>query len=121
MTSSIFGRILTDLLAALPGARGAVLADWEGEAVDQATRVGTTNIRLVGAHWGIIYYLARTSFEKLRLGAPRELQMFLTNEQVVVRCVANDYFVVVSSDANVPIASTLKALDAAERRIIDAM
>ena len=43
-----FKRILQTLVEATPGATGAVLADWEGEAVDQ---VGLTPAGVIAQIW----------------------------------------------------------------------
>lgn len=90
--SSPFGAILSDLVHAIPRARGAVFVDWEGEAVDQFSS-GEHDLRLLGAHWSIAYHQARSAFDKLGLGAPEELVLRFQEEQILVRRVTDEYLV----------------------------
>ncbi len=50
-----FKRILGKLIDAVPGSCGALLADWEGEAVDQVARMDDYELKVIGAHKGIIF------------------------------------------------------------------
>jgi predicted regulator of Ras-like GTPase activity (Roadblock/LC7/MglB family) len=93
--SSPFGAILSDLVRAIPRARGAVFVDWEGEAVDQVS-AGEHDLRLLGAHWSIAYHQARAALDKLGLGAPEELVLRFQHEQILVRRVTEDYLVLLA-------------------------
>jgi len=122
MPESVFREILDDMLGALPHAHGAVFADWEGEAVDHVSIGATsTQIRLVGAHWGIIYFRAHDCFERSALGASETLVLRFTEEQIVVRHVEEGYYVVVASGPQADLALTLCAVDAAIVKIREQM
>ncbi len=49
-----FHAILKELVDAVPDAVGAILVDWEGEAVQEYCHCDSYDIRFVGAHKGII-------------------------------------------------------------------
>ncbi len=51
---SAFAAILSKLVARVPGARGAVLVDSEGETVDYAGRAKPFDLKVAGAHWRIV-------------------------------------------------------------------
>lgn len=109
METTVFGRILARLVAQIPGARGAVLADWDGETVDQASCLDETEMALFAAHWGIVFYQAKARFKKLALGHPETMLLSFAREQVMVRSVDRDYYVAlaVPPDANIGRASAL--------------
>ncbi len=54
-----FKRILTELVTAVPGASGAILADWEGEAVEQFSFYDDFEMKLIGAHKGYFNRVAK--------------------------------------------------------------
>jgi len=94
MTTSVFSEILEEVVQSLPGARGAIFVDWEGEAVDTCSTIGDTGIKLVGAYWGIVYRHLRASLKKLEAGSPIEVVMSFSRQLVVIRRVTDDYIVV---------------------------
>lgn len=49
-----FKAILRNLVQSTPGATGAILADWEGEAVEQHTLSDIYELKVTAAHKGII-------------------------------------------------------------------
>ena len=117
--SSIFGEILAQMLAQLPDAHGAVLADWEGEAVDQAGDVESDEIRLVGAHWGVVYFMARTSLQNVGDSGPRDLTLRFARQQVIVRRLTDDYYIVVASHPYACLARTLRVVELNQNRLLE--
>ena len=117
--SSIYGEILRQILAQLPDAHGAVLADWEGEAIDQAGDVESTEMRLVGAHWGVVYFMARTSLQNVGDSGPRDLTLRFGRQQVVVRRLTDDYYIVVASHPYACLARTLRVLELNQDRLLE--
>lgn len=93
-------QILNDLLAGAPGARSAVLADWEGEAVVVAARNGDReyDIKVIGAHHGIILALARQMLTRLGLGEASDLTFVHDKFQVITAPVNREYYVVLTLD-----------------------
>jgi len=49
-----FQPILKNLVESVPGAVGAILVDWEGEAVQEYSHGTTYDIRFIGAKNGVI-------------------------------------------------------------------
>lgn len=97
MQPSAFNPMLTRLVKDLPGAEGAIFVDWEGEAVDRFD--GTqqeTPIRLIGAHWGIIYYLFRGALERAEGGDPIQLVLAFERQTFIVSQVTSHYLMVVT-------------------------
>lgn len=100
--SSGFGKILERVVTALPGAHGAIFVDWEGEAVDEFACIDVNDLKIVGAQWGITYQQTLAALDKLGLGSLDELVLRFSEEQIVVRRVAEGYIVLLSlgRDAN---------------------
>ncbi len=102
MLPSSFSPILAQLVRDLPGADGAIFVDWEGEAVDKFD--GTereTPIRLIGAHWGIIYYLFRNALDKINQGDPKQLVLGFQAQTYVISQVTSEYLMVVTMASRV--------------------
>jgi predicted regulator of Ras-like GTPase activity (Roadblock/LC7/MglB family) len=117
LVPTVFGRILGDVVEQLPGALGAVFIDWEGEAVDQFAHIGTMDVRLIGAHWGIVMAQAQAALEKLELGTPRQMVLRFTDQQIIIRRVDQDYVVVLAMSAEAHLGRALTLLGRAEARL----
>jgi predicted regulator of Ras-like GTPase activity (Roadblock/LC7/MglB family) len=102
MIDNSFAKILEEVVTSLPGALGALFIDWEGEAVDGYSAIGNTNLRIVGAHWGISYYQAHAIFKKLALASPNAVILRFADQQVIIRRVTEEYLVILAlqHDAN---------------------
>ncbi|MBE0595631.1 MAG: roadblock/LC7 domain-containing protein [Desulfuromonadales bacterium] len=90
-----FHAILSELVEKVPGALGAILADWEGEAVDQAGPLDTYELRVVGAHKGVILSNLRRVVSRLEGDCLREIVITTERSQTLVLPVTDDYFLVV--------------------------
>lgn len=113
MLPSSFNPILAQLVRDLPGADGAIFVDWEGEAVDKFDGAEReTPIRLIGAHWGIIYYLFRDALEKLKESGPKQLVLAFDDQTYVISRVTAAYLMVVtlSPRVNVRLAMEMSRL-----------
>ena len=89
-----FQAIMTELIRKVPGALGAILADWEGEAVDHAARMDDYELRLVGAHKGIILGNLREVVRRLEGDRLREIVITSEKNQTVVLPITDEYFLV---------------------------
>jgi len=91
-------RILEDLVESVPGARAAVLADWEGEAVVSYTSGEQTDyeIKFVGAHHGILLERAREMIKRLSLGNTREISFVMDRFNVITAPVNSEYYLVLT-------------------------
>lgn len=91
-----FKRILHELVKAVPGARGAILADWEGEAVAQFTHDDEFEMKIVGAHKGIILSQLRDIHGKVGFTEPAVVEISTEAGTVLVAGVGADYCVVMT-------------------------
>ena len=108
--SSGFGPILERLVTALPGARGAIFVDWEGEAVDEHAHIDKTDLKILGAQWGIIYQQAMNALSKLGLGALDELVLRFATDQFAIRRVTEEYIVLLALDKDANLGRALHLL-----------
>jgi len=109
---SAFGDILQRMVERVPGALGAVFADWEGEAVDQfAAEEAPQEIRLVGAHWGVVLNVTAERVRLMRGGEVDELWVEADHGLVLIRAVAGGYYVVLSTGPETHLATARRALD----------
>lgn len=95
-----FQKILADLLDRLPDAQGAILADWEGEAVDQVSRIGDYEIKVIGAHKGIILTNMRQAMRDLGSDTLEEIIVTTERSQTLILPVTQDYYLVLSLPRN---------------------
>ena len=116
--ASVFSSILDQLLRELPEALGAVFIDWEGESVDHAAGdLGATNIKLVGAHWGISYNLMRRACEALEIGTPTEMVLRFSDRRIVIGRVVEGYYLVIATGPHSTLWRTLRALRQTRERL----
>ena len=93
-----FRVILEELVEGIPGARAAVLADWEGESVSAYTSGDGTDydIKFIGAHHGLLLERARKMLSGLQLGQAREIGFIQDQFHVLTAPVTDRYFVVLT-------------------------
>ncbi len=88
-----FERLLTELVREVPGAMGAILADWEGEAVAQAALMDDYELKIIGAHQGILLNHFRDAIRRLGLDELEELAVMTEDLRIFVVPVTMDYYV----------------------------
>ena len=112
-------QILEELVEKIPGAKAAVLADWEGEAVVAYTSGEDTDyeIKFVGAHHGILLDRAREMIERLALGQARQLVFSHEKFNVITAPVNSDYYLVVTVGPRTPAALASYAVKKALKEI----
>lgn len=108
---SAFGEILKAMVERVPGAVGAVFADWEGEPVDQFAHIEPLDIQLVGAHWGVVWSQASARLGRHGLGAIEELLIEGERATVLVRLVCEGYFVVLATKREAHLATAMRELE----------
>ena len=96
-----FKSLLQGMLDLLPGAVGAIIADWEGEAVDQVTRMDDFEIKVLGAHKGIILTQLREALQRLDGGALEEVLIHFEQGTVLITPLSEDYFLVLTVEPQV--------------------
>jgi predicted regulator of Ras-like GTPase activity (Roadblock/LC7/MglB family) len=91
-----FKTLLGELVFKVPGALGAVLADWEGEAVDQSGQLADYELKVIGAHKGVILQNLREVVGRLEDDQVREIVVTTEKVQTVIMPVTPDYFLVLT-------------------------
>lgn len=113
-----FKSILKGIVDRVKGAQGAILLDWEGEAVDQYAVISDYDIKFIGAHMGILLYnLNKKLKEELGDDGLRGVSIEFDKKRFVIYPVDKDYFAVlvltteaVSGLARHEIEGTVKAI-----------
>lgn len=85
----------------LPGAVGAIIADWEGEAVDQVARMDDFEIKVLGAHKGIILTRLREALLRLDGGDLEEVLIHFDEGKTLITPLSDDYFLVLTVEPEV--------------------
>jgi len=118
-----FGKILRQLIDTVPGAVGAVFADWEGEAVDQASNNGDSyHIKFLGAHHGILLSSVNRISDQVEMGEPRYITIKTEKTDYYTTPIHDGYFVVLAvKSGNAPQGLAHFALKKAVKHIRDEM
>jgi predicted regulator of Ras-like GTPase activity (Roadblock/LC7/MglB family) len=91
-----FKRLLTTLVEAVPGASGAILADWEGEAVEQHCQGDPYEMKVTAAHWGILLARLKILHGKYATGLVRESVISTDEQHVIIGAIGDDYALVMT-------------------------
>ena len=91
-----FKKLLTELVERVPGANGAIIADWEGEAVDQVGCMDDYELKVIGAHKGVILRSLRQVVRRLDGDEPEEIIVTTGRMQTLVFPVTLEYFLVLT-------------------------
>jgi len=89
-----FKSLLNRLLEDIPGALGAIIIDWEGESVDHVARVDEYDIKVLGAHSGIILSLLREALSQVDGGVLEEVVIRTDQNKTLVAPLTEDYLLV---------------------------
>jgi predicted regulator of Ras-like GTPase activity (Roadblock/LC7/MglB family) len=102
-----FKELLSELVERVPGASGAIIADWEGEAVDRVARMDDYQLRVIGAHKGIILTNLRRVLGRLNRDQLQELIISTNETRTLVLPVTPDYFLVLIADKDTALGRAL--------------
>jgi len=91
-----FKSILRKLVEDTPHASGAVLADWEGEAVEHHCLYDDYELKLLGAHKGIILNRMREIHGDLAAGELQDVVITTGKQQVIIGVVGPEYSLVMT-------------------------
>ena len=91
-----FKKQLNKMLENIPGAVGAIIADWEGEAVDQVALMDDYDIKVLGAYKGIILTRLREALGRVDGGELEEILIRADQNNTLVTPVTEDYFLVLT-------------------------
>jgi len=102
-----FKAILKDLLDKVPEAIGAILIDWEGEAVVDQCRCDPYDIRFIAAHNGIILsHLKELQVRDLN-EAVEDMVITTGKMHMIIGCINQDYSLVMNVERSCPVALPL--------------
>ncbi len=89
-----FQSILKNLVESVPGAIGAILVDWEGEAVQEYSHGTPYDIRFIGAHNGVVLSRLRDSHRDNQGGAIEHVEISSEQQHLLTGVVDPDYSLV---------------------------
>lgn len=93
-----FKSLLNSLIERVPGAQGAIIADWEGEAVDQVGLMDDYDLKVIGAHKGVILHSMRDVVNRLGDDELKEIIITTKQAQTLILPVTNEYYLVLTLD-----------------------
>jgi predicted regulator of Ras-like GTPase activity (Roadblock/LC7/MglB family) len=93
-----FKSLLNSLIERVPGAQGAIIADWEGEAVDHVGVMDDYDLKIMGAHKGVVLHSMREVADRLGDDDLREIVVTTRLTQTVIMPVTKDYYLVLTLD-----------------------
>jgi len=93
-----FKSLLNSLIERVPGAQGAIIADWEGEAVDHVGIMDDYDLKVIGAHKGVILQNMREVVDRLGNDELKEIIITTNQGQTLVLPVTKDYYLVLTLD-----------------------
>ena len=111
-----FKSILKELVDSTPHAVGAILVDWEGEAVQEYCHCEPYDIRFVAAHQGIILGRLKEVQSSIQAGDVEDVVVTATDAHLIAGCIDQDYSLVMSIDRSCPVALALYHFRAAVGR-----
>ncbi len=103
-----FKRILRELVEAVPGATGAILADWEGEAVDQHCLYDDYELKVLAAHKGIILNRMKELQATVAGDELREAVISTELQHVIIGGIGPDYSLVMTLGRDAVIGLALR-------------
>ena len=94
--------ILKTLVDRTPDAIGAILVDWEGEAVQEYCHCDPYEIRFLAAHKGIILARLKELHSSGRVGLIDDVLITASDCHLIIGCIDNDYSLVMSIGRSCP-------------------
>jgi len=93
-----FKKMLGTMLERIPGSLGAIIVDWEGESVDQVGRIDAYELKVIGAHKGLILDNLRAAVARSEGNDLEEIIITTVKRQTIIMPANQDYFLVVALD-----------------------
>jgi predicted regulator of Ras-like GTPase activity (Roadblock/LC7/MglB family) len=119
--STTFTPILARVVEKVPGAIGAIFADWDGEAVDHFPAppdAGQRNeMLLVAAHYGVVLNHVQSALHLFHFGEAEEVILHHERMDLIVHAVGEGYYVVLALGAGVHLATALREVRSAARAL----
>lgn len=99
--------ILKNLVNRVPHSIGAILVDWEGEAVMEHCHCDPYEMRFIAAHEGIILSRLKEMHSAPQIGAIEDLTITASQKQLIIGCINQDYSMVMSIECRCPLPLAL--------------
>ncbi len=99
--------ILKDLVERVPQAVGAILVDWEGEAVMEQCHCDPYDLRVMAAHKGIILAHLKGMQSAAQVGAVQDVVVTSTGGHLIIGSIDQDYSLVMNIERTCPVAQAL--------------
>ena len=100
-------KILKQLVDRTPGSIGAILVDWEGEAVQEYCHCTPYDMRFVAAHKGIILARLKELHNSGRVGLIEDVVITTTDCHLIIGSIDDDYSLVMSIGRPCPVSLAL--------------
>jgi predicted regulator of Ras-like GTPase activity (Roadblock/LC7/MglB family) len=94
----VFEEILQQLVTTVPGANGAILADWEGESVAHYCHYDEYDLKVIAAHQGIIMSHMRDIHDQLAPGEMHEAVISTESQYLITGAITREYSLVMTMD-----------------------
>ena len=98
----MFSAILKTLVDSTPGAIGALFLDYEGETValqsERPFEIADEDLKIIGAHQGILLTQLRRLCEKSDVGEPRRFKLDFAKVRVLSLYLMDGYYIVLIVD-----------------------
>jgi len=91
-----FKQLLGELVQRVPGGLGAIVVDWEGEAVDQVGQIDDYELKVIGAHKGLILDSLRAAVSRAEGNELREIAITTEKLQTLIMPVNQEYFLLLT-------------------------
>lgn len=102
-----FEVILHDLVEHVPHSVGAILVDWEGEAVMEHCHCDPYEIRFIAAHKGIILARLKEMQSAAQIGEVEDVVVTSSGGHLIIGCIDQDYSLVMNTERRCPVALAL--------------
>jgi predicted regulator of Ras-like GTPase activity (Roadblock/LC7/MglB family) len=102
-----FEIILKALMDSVPRAIGAILVDWEGEAVMEHCHCDPYDLRFIAAHKGIILARLREMQCAAQVGEVEDVVVTSSIGHLIIGTIDKDYSLVMNVERTTPVALAL--------------
>ena len=102
-----FELVLKDLVTQVPQSIGAILVDWEGEAVMEHCHCDPYDIRFIAAHKGIILARLKEMQSTEQIGEVEDVVVTSNKGHLIIGCIDQDYSLVMNIERSCPVALAL--------------
>jgi predicted regulator of Ras-like GTPase activity (Roadblock/LC7/MglB family) len=102
-----FEVILKDLVNKVPHSIGAILVDWEGEAVMEYCHCDPYDIRFIAAHKGIILARLKDMQSGAKIGEVEDVVVTSSKGHLIIGCIDEYYSLVMNIMHSCPVALAL--------------